>query len=202
MLYCLSLYAQLITSYMLCTYWLSGKAGQDNIWLEVMAYEPRSVTAYHSLVASGLFQLSSIKLKGPPNWIPHQIEWLTELNGLLSNWMTHYLMAQKTESLRGYWMIHSYSLGAHRALNAEPNARSLVCTRRQPIVDEIFLKFGSVTVFGVFPCYVIPVLKAVVFSVSPLDLAREWGKSHGTLFWLGRGPKIDSCSRQKIFIQS
>ena len=99
-------------------------------------------------------------------------------------------------------VIHSYYPGGHRALNAEPNARSLVCTRRQPIADEIFLKFGSVTVSRVFPCYVYPVLKTLVFSVSPLELAREWGKSHGTLFWLGRGPKIDSCSRQKIFIQS
>ena len=35
---------------------------------------------------------------------------------------------------------HSYYPGGHRALNAEPNARSLVFTRRQPIADEIFFK--------------------------------------------------------------
>ena len=77
----------------------------------------------------------------------HRTERVTfKLNDSLSN--------GSKNRITQYWMIHSYSLGAHRALNAEPNARSLVCTRRQPIADEIFLKFGSVTVFRVFPCYV------------------------------------------------
>ena len=174
MLYCLSLYAQLTISYMLCTYWLSGKAGQDNVWLEVMTYEPRSVISYHFLMVA-------------------------ELNGLLTNWMTHYLMAQKTELLSIEWFtltiqgatahwMPSRTRGAWFVLGA-----SLSQTR-------FFLKFGSVTVSRVFPCYVCS--RTLVFSVSPLELAREWGKSHGTLFWLVRGPKIDSCSRQKIFIQS
>ena len=179
MLYCLSLYAQLTISYMLCTYWLSGKAGQDNVWLEVMTYEPRSVISYHFLMVA-------------------------ELNGLLTNWMTHYLMAQKTELLSIEWFtltiqgatahwMPSRTRGAWFVLGA-----SLSQTR-------FFLKFGSVTVsqcLGYSRVMCVPVLKSLVFSVSPLELAREWGKSHGTLFWLGRGPKIDSCSRQKIFIQS
>ena len=77
----------------------------------------------------------------------HRTERVTfKLNDSLSN--------GSKNRITQYWMIHSYSLGAHRALNAEPNARSLVCTRRQPIADEIFLKFGSVTVFRVFPWYV------------------------------------------------
>ena len=128
MLYCLSLYAQLTISYMLCTYWLSGKAGQDNVWLEVMTYEPRSVISYHFLMVA-------------------------ELNGLLTNWMTHYLMAQKTELLSIEWFtltiqgatahwMPSRTRGAWFVLGA-----SLSQTR-------FFLKFGSVTVSRVFPCYV------------------------------------------------
>ena len=74
-----------------------------------------------------------------PNWMGYlQIEWL------IIWWLKK----------PNHPVIHSYYPGGHRALNAEPNARSLVCTRRQPIADEIFLKFGSVTVSRVFPCYV------------------------------------------------
>ena len=76
-----------------------------------------------------------------------QIEWLTfKLNDSLSNgppnWMAH------------YWMIHFHYRMTHCAFNAGPNARSLVYTRRQSIAGEIFLKFGGVTMFRVFPCFV------------------------------------------------
>ena len=98
MLYYLSLYAQLTISYMLCTYWLSGKAGQDNVWLEVMTYEPRSVISYHFLMAGGLCFNWLVS-----NWKAHQTECLTKLNGSLSNRMTHYRMARQIELLAIEW---------------------------------------------------------------------------------------------------
>ena len=139
-----------------CTYWLSVKAGKGNIWLEVMTYEPRSVTSQHFLwqvdcVSIEYYQIErTTKPNASANWMAHQTEWLTfKLNDSSSNgppnWMAH------------YWMIHFHYRVTHRALNAGPNARSLVYTRRQSIADEIFfLKFGGVTVFRVFPCFVYP----------------------------------------------
>ena len=200
MLYCLSLCAQLTISYMLCTYWLSGKAGQDNVWLEVMTYEPRAVISYHFLVAGGfcfnwLIERPT-KLNALPNWMAHfQIEWLiiewpTKLNGLLLN--------GPPNRMGHHWVIHFHYRVAHRASSAGPNARNLVYTRRQPIAGESFLKLG---VFRIFPCFVYSRSQNSYVFGFPSG-ARDWDKSHGILFWLGRGPKIVSCSRQKIVIQS
>ena len=212
MLYCLSLYAQLTISYMLCTYWLSGKAGQDDVWLEVMTYEPPSVISYHYLMAGGLcfnwlvsnwkaHQTECLtKLNGSPNWMAHQIEWLTKLNGSLSNRMTHYRMAHQIELLAIEWptkpnespLSDSLSLSSGspriecRAVREEPGLYSAPAYRRRD-----FLKLG---VFRIFPCFVYPrIQNSYVFGFP--SGARYWGKSHGIQFWLGRGPKIISCSR-------
>ena len=102
-----------------------------------------------------VFQLSTIKLKGPPNWMPHQIEWLTKLNDSLSNWMTHHRMVNQIEWLIVEWFTFTIewptahwmpgrTRGAWFILGA-----SLSQTR-------FFLKFGGVTVFRVFPCFVYP----------------------------------------------
>ena len=158
-----------------------------------MTYEPRSVTSQDFLwqvdcVSIEYYQIERpTKLNASPNWMAHQSEWLTfKLNDSSSNgppnWMAH------------YWMIHFHYRMTHCALNAGPNARSLVYTRRQSIAGEIFFKFGGVTVFRVFPCFVYPrTQNSCVFGFPS-------GK-HGILFWISRGPKIVSCSRQKVVIK-
>ena len=148
------------------------KAGKGNIWLEVMTYEPRSVTSQHFLwqvdcVSIEYYQIERpTKLNASPNWMAHQTEWLTfKLNDSSSNgqpnWMAH------------YWMIHFHYRVTHRALNAGPNARSLVYTRRQSIADEIFfLNLAESQCLGYFRALCTPVPKTLVFSVSPQGLGK------------------------------
>ena len=136
-------------------------------------------------VLTGLYQIERpTKLNASPNWMAHfQIEWLTiewptKLNCLLLN--------GPPNRMGHHWVIHFHYRVAHRALNAGPNARNLVYTRRQPFAGEIFLKLG---LFRIFPCFVYPrIQNSYVFGFP--SGARYWGKSHGILFWL-----IISCSR-------
>ena len=99
-----------------CTYWLSVKAGKGNIWLEVMTYEPRSVTSQHFLwqvdcVSIEYYHIErTTKLNASANWMAHQTEWLTfKLNDSSSNgppnWMAHYWMIHFTiEWPTAHWM--------------------------------------------------------------------------------------------------
>ena len=102
------------------------------------------------------------------------IEWPTKLNGLLLN--------GPPNRMGHHWVIHFHYRVAHRASSVGPNARNLVYTRR--LLIAVYPRIQNSYVFG-FP-----------------SGARDWGKSHGIPFWLGRGPKIISCSRQKIVINS
>ena len=125
-----------------------------------------------------------------PNWMGYlQIEWL------IIWWLKKPNYSVLNDSLllsRGPPRIEC------RAEREEPGFYSAPAYRRR----DFFKNLAVSQCLGYSRVMCVPVLKTLVFSVSPLELAREWGKSHGTLFWLGRGPKIDSCSRQKIFIQS
>ena len=131
------------------------KAGKGNIWLEVMTYEPRSVTSQHFLwqvdcVSIEYYQIERpTKLNASPNWMAHQTEWLTfKLNDSSSNgppnWMAH------------YWMIHFHYRMTHCALNAGRTRGAWFILGASLSQARFFLKFGGVTVFRVFPCFVYP----------------------------------------------
>ena len=131
------------------------KAGKGNIWLEVMTYEPRSVTSQHFLwqvdcVSIEYYQIERpTKLNASPNWMAHQTEWLTfKLNDSSSNgppnWMAH------------YWMIHFPYRVTHRALNAGRTRGAWFILGASLSQTRFFFKFGGVTVFRVFPCFVYP----------------------------------------------
>ena len=102
-----------------------------------------------------VFQFSTIKLKGPPNWMPHLIEWLTKLNGSLSNWMTHHRMVHQIEWLIIEWFTLTIEWPTAHWMPGRTRGAWFILGASLSQA-RFFLKFGGVTVFRVFPCFVYP----------------------------------------------